>query len=149
MENLAEDWHPDIKTCLKEYADKKTKLWSFEVKLLLNRSNVRSAFFQAVSISSWADFGYLVAGAIEGTATMRELRMLSGLHGIGFIQLDPENPSESQILIPARERPEIDWASCNRLASENADFQDFISLVCQFYQTGKAKLADWDLPKEP
>jgi uncharacterized protein len=77
-----------------------------------------------------------------------QLRMLSGLHGIGFIQLDTENPAESQILIPARERQEIDWANCNRLASENADFQDFISLVCQFYQTGKAKPADWDVPKE-
>jgi hypothetical protein len=149
MENLAEDWHPYIKACVKEYADKKTKLWSFEVKLLLNRANVRSAFFQAVSNSSWANFGYLVAGEIEGAATMKELRMLSGLHGIGFIQLDAENPAESQILIPARERPEIDWASCNRLASENADFQEFVSLVCQFYQTGKAKLADWDVPKEP
>ncbi|HRW60295.1 MAG TPA: HrgA protein [Defluviicoccus sp.] len=148
MENLAEDWHPDIKACVKEYADKKTKLWSFEVKLLVNRSNVRSAFFQAVSNSSWANFGYLVAGEIEGAATMKELRMLSGLHGIGFIQLDAENPAESQILIPARERQEIDWASCNRLASENADFQDFVSLVCQFYQTGKAKPADWDVPKE-
>lgn len=149
MENLAQDWHPEINECVKVYADKKTKLWSFEVKLLLNRANVRSAFFQAVSNSSWANFGYLVAEEIVDAATMKELRMLAGLHGIGFIELNAENPAESQILIPARERQEIDWASCNRLALENADFRDFVSLVRQFYQTGKAKPAEWDVPKEP
>ena len=28
--------------------------------------------------------------------------MLSALHGIGVILLDPENPSESEILLPAQ-----------------------------------------------
>ena len=30
---------------------------------------------------------------------MKELRMLSSLHGIGLIQIDLNNPAESQILI--------------------------------------------------
>ncbi len=115
MEDLTADWHHEIKNVVKEYADKKTKLWSFEVKILLNRANVREAFFQAVSNSSWANFGYLVAGEVEGADTMKELRMLFSLHGIGLIQIDRENPTESQILIPARERTEVDWATCNRL----------------------------------
>jgi len=54
MEDLTADWHQEVKGVVKEYADKKTTLWSFEVKMLLNRSNVREAFFQAVSNSSWA-----------------------------------------------------------------------------------------------
>jgi len=101
MENLTADWHQEVKDLVKEYPDKKTKLWSFEVKILLNRSNVREAFFQAVSNSSWANFGYLAAAEIEGGDTMKELRMLFALHGIGLIQIDSENPTESQILIPA------------------------------------------------
>jgi uncharacterized protein len=129
------------------YADKKTKLWSFEVKKLLNRSNVREAFFQAVSNSSWANFGYLVVADIEGTDTLKELRMLFPLHGIGLIQIDTENPSESQILIPARERGDVDWATCNHLTDENKDFLSFVKLVRQFHQTGDPRRKDWDLPK--
>jgi uncharacterized protein len=143
MENLSIDWHREIKDCVKQYADKKTRLWSFEVKLLINRSNVREAYFQAVSNSSWANFGYLVAGEIQGKDTMQELRMLFALHGIGVIQLEPEELPESQIIIPARERPEIDWNTCNRLATENTDFMEFIRRVRQFYQTGDLKGSDW------
>lgn len=72
-----------------------------------------------------------------------ELRMLFALHGIGVIQLEPEELSESQIIIPARERPEIDWNTCNRLATENKDFMEFIRRVRQFYQTGDLREADW------
>jgi hypothetical protein len=146
MEDLTADWHQEVKGVVKEYADKKTKLWSFEVKMLLNRSNVREAFFQAVSNSSWANFGYLVAAEVEGAETMKELRMLFALHGIGLIQIDPENPAESQILIPARERLEVDWATCNRLTQENKDFLQFVKLVRQFHQTGDPRPNDWDLP---
>ena len=145
MEDLTADWHQEIKGVVKEYADTKTKLWSFEVKVLLNRSNVRESFFQAVSNSSWANYGYLVAADIEGADTMKELRMLFALHGIGLIQLDPENPTESQILIPARERPKVDWATCNRLTLENKDFVQFMKLVRQFYQTGDPRPNDWDV----
>ena len=144
MEDLSQDWHREIKDCVKQYADKKTKLWSFEVKVLINRSNVREVFFQAVSNSSWANFGYLVASEIEGADTLKELRMLSSLHGIGFIRLDAENPSESQVMIPAKERIDIDWNTANRLAEENKDFLDYIKLVRQFYQTGDVRVTDWD-----
>ena len=143
MEDLSADWHREIKDCVKQYADKKTRLWSFEVKLLINRSNVRESYFQAVSNSSWASFGYLVAGEIQGKDTMQELRMLFALHGIGVVQLDSEELSESQIIIPARERSEIDWNTCNRLATENKDFMEFIKRVRQFYQTGDLRAADW------
>ena len=144
MEDLSHDWHREIKDCVQQYADKKTKLWSFEVKILINRSNVREVFFQAVSNSSWANFGYLVASEIEGADTLKELRMLSSLHGIGFIRLDAENPSESQIMIPAKERNEVDWDTANRLTEENKDFLDYIKLIRQFYQTGENRQSDWD-----
>ena len=147
MEDLGADWHQEGRDCVNQYSDKRTKLWSFEAKLLINRSNVRECFFQAVSNSSWANFGYLVAAEIGGTDTLKELRMLFAAHGIGFIKLDVDNPADSQVLIPARERDEIDWDMANRLATENRDFLEYVKLVKQFYQTGEARLADWDVPE--
>ena len=145
MEVLSGDWHREIKDCVQQYADKKTKLWSFRIKILINRSNVREVFFQAVSNSSWANFGYLVGSEIEGAGTLKELRMLTSLHGIGFIRLDTENASESQIMIPAKERNEIDWDTTNRLTEENKDFLEYIKLIRQFYQTGEIRQSDWDM----
>ncbi len=147
MEDLGADWHQEVRDCVNQYSDKRTKLWSFEVKLLINRSNVRECFFQAVSNSSWANFGYLVAAEVGGQDTLKELRMLFAAHGIGFIKLDVDNPADSQVLIPARERDEIDWDMANRLATENRDFLDYVKLVKQFYQTGEARPADWDVPE--
>lgn len=88
MEDLGADWHQEVKDCVNQYSDKRTKLWSFEVELLINRSNVRECFFQSVSDSSWANFGNMVAAEIEGQDTLKELRMLFAAHGIGLIKLD-------------------------------------------------------------
>ena len=143
LENLASEWSGKVTECAKQYGDKKAKLWSFEVKRLINISNVRSTFFQAVSNSSWANFGYLVAAELEEKAK-KELRMLSSLHGIGFILLDTENPSESQVMIPARERHDLDWESINRLTEANKDFSNYIDEISDFCLTGKTKKQDWD-----
>ncbi len=143
LEDLASEWSNKVTECAKQYGDKKAKLWSFEVKRLINISNVRSTFFQAVSNSSWANFGYLVAAELEEKAK-KELRMLSSLHGIGFILLDTENPSESQVMIPAKERHDLDWESINRLTEANKDFSDYIDEISDFCLTGKTKKQDWD-----
>jgi len=145
LEDLSCDWHRELRDCVGVLAERRARLWSFEVKLLINRSNVRKSYFQAVSNSSWAHFGYLVASTVEGDGTMKELRMLAATHGIGVIQLDSETPTESQILIPARERPEIDWDMCNRLTEENSDFLSYIERVKHFHQTGKLNENDWKL----
>lgn len=137
MEILSNDWDDKITECVTLYGDKKTQLWSFEVKIKVNRSNVREVFFQAVSNSSWANFGYLVASEIEGVETIKELRILSGLHGIGVIQLNVENPAESQIVIPAKERIEVDWNTANRLVEENTDFEEYIVKIRQFLKSSK------------
>ena len=148
MEDFGAEWTQEVRDCAKQYFDKRTRLWSFEVKLLINRSNVRECFFQAVSNSSWANFGYLVAYEIEGKDTLKELRMLSASHGIGFIQLDVEDPSSSYIEIPAKERIEIDWDVVNRLSAENKDFSEFVKVIKQFYQTGDVSKTDWDIPAD-
>lgn len=145
IEDFGHDWNDEIKKCVKETGDKRARLWSFEVKVLLNRSNVRESWFQAVSNSSWANFGYLVASQIA-TDSIKELRILSAVHGIGVIRLDVENPAESEILIPAKEKFEIDWDTCNRLVDENKDFKSFVTLVRQFHQTSNLRPSDWNIP---
>lgn len=143
MQPVDRDWNELVRTCVQRGGGQSVRLWSFEVKKELNNSNVRSSFFQAVSNSSWANEGYLVAISITNTVE-QELRMLSALHGIGVILLNSENPSESEILLPAIARPEIDWQSVNRIVVENEDFKDFVELVSTYYQTGRIRGKDWN-----
>lgn len=146
LENLSLDWHKEVAEAAIKSFDKLVRIWSFEVKKSINLSNVRECYFQAVSNSSWANFGYLVASEIGGNV-LKELRILSGLHGIGFINLDVENPTESTILIPAREKNNIDWNTANRIAEQNKDFADFVEKIKEFYQTNKVKPFEWDNEK--
>ncbi|MDJ1257372.1 MAG: hypothetical protein MRQ07_01770 [Candidatus Midichloria sp.] len=73
MQDLTSNWDQTTKNCVQQYSDKKAKLWSFEVKSLINSSNVHKSFFQAVSNSSWANYGYLVAVTLMGADTTQEL----------------------------------------------------------------------------
>ena len=143
IQPVDKEWHELVRTCVKGGGGRSVRLWSFEVKKELNSSNVRMSFFQAVSNSSWANEGYLVATSIANNID-QELRMLSALHGIGVILLNPENPTESEIYLPAISKPEIDWQSVNRIVVENGDFKDFIELVSNYYQTGRIRDKDWN-----
>jgi uncharacterized protein len=144
MQPIDKEWNELIRSCVKQGGGQSVRLWSFEVKKELNVANARKNFFQAVSNSSWANEGYLVATSITDSNTEKELRMLSALHGIGVILLNPENPSESEMILPARSRPDVDWESTNRILSENEDFRDYIELVSTYYQTGRLRSKDWN-----
>jgi hypothetical protein len=145
LEDLMAEWQPQIQDCAEKAGDQRARLWSFEVKLRISRSSVRRDYFQAVSNSSWANFGYLVAAQIDDD-TDAELMMLHALHGIGVIKLDVDNPAESLVRIPARERSAVDWATSNRLAKENKDFRGFAKLVAHFYKTRETSEKEWDKP---
>ncbi|WP_121627396.1 COG2958 family protein [Poseidonibacter antarcticus] len=144
MQAVDKEWNNLVRTCIQHGDGQSVRLWSFEVKKELNGSNVRKSFFQAVSNSSWANEGYLVSTAISSSQVEQELRMLSALHGVGVILLNPENPSESEMILPAKARPEIDWQSVNRIVVENEDFKDYIELVSTYYQTGRIRSKDWN-----
>lgn len=142
MESLIEDLDTEVLALMNLTGAEKAFLYSVEVKVVLNRSNVREAFFQTVSNSSWANFGYLVAAQVDDTV-MDELRMLHGLHGIGVVKLDPDAPTESQVLIPARFNEPVDWTTFNRLTVENADFRAFAMRVKHFHQTNDVRASGW------
>lgn len=143
LEDLSSNWSQNVKDCAQQYGDQKACLWSFEVKLALSMSNARECFFQATSNSSWANYGYLAVGEITGKDTLRELQMLCSLHGIGLIRLNAGSPTESEIVIPAREGA-VDWQSADRLARENRDFAGFVELITDFHKTGKIYSSQWD-----
>lgn len=144
MQPLDRGWDDLVRTCVQKSGSKSVRLWSFEVKKELTASNVRECFFQAVSNSSWANEGYLVTTSIaSGMGVEQELRMLSALHGIGVIILAPDNPSESEIFLPAISKPETDWQSINRLLVENGDFKEFVEQVTAYFQTGRLRERDW------
>lgn len=147
LEELAAGWSYEMKNLSAKSGARQAKLWSFEVKVDIPRSKVREYYFQAVSNSSWANYGYLVAVNIKDDA-MTELRLLNELHGIGVIRLDTDNPADdSAIEIPARERLEVDWGTCNRIASENKDFLKYIQLTAHFYDTKSTSTKEWDIPQ--
>lgn len=104
------------------------KMFSFELKKEINYSNLREYYFQAVSNSSWAHEGYLVALKVE-EELYEELRRLNNAFGIGIIRLNPVNISQSEILFTSKERNKLDWETIERLVDENKDFRTFIADV--------------------
>jgi hypothetical protein len=139
-------WEDVVKDCMKRSNSRRVRIWSFEVKKTVEMANVRQAFFQAVSNSSWANLGYLVADRIEERAK-EELDILSQIHGIGVIELNASDPSKgSRTLIAAREKPDVDWDSINRLAAANSDFRKFLGRLIKFFQTDDPDVTDWPEP---
>lgn len=138
------DWLEVVRRCSMELPTRKAKLVAVEVKRTLSTGDVRQYFFQTVSNSTWANRAYLAACEIRGEDTWRELETLCAAHGIGYIRIDPEDPDGCRILIPAREREEIDWASANRVAAENSDFRDYLHLVLNYLQTGSLMERLWN-----
>lgn len=138
-----QNWDQVVRQCSMAMPTRKAEIIALEVKVRLTGGNVREAFFQSVSNSLWANRAYLVATEVKGEDTLAELTTLCSLHGIGYISLDADNPLESRVLIPAREREEVDWASANRIAEENADFREFLGHVLNYLQTGKVVESLW------
>ncbi len=116
------------------------KLFSFEMKIKLNFTNLREYYFQAVSNSSWAHEGYLVALDIEEDGLLYdELRRLNNAFGIGVIKLNPMEIEQSEILFLSKERDIIDMDTVDRLAGENKDFRCFMNDIIEDIKVGKVK----------
>lgn len=143
LQPLDQNWDNVVRDCVRSSNNSSVRLWSFEVKKHLTKGNVRQHFFQAVSNSSWANFGYLVATGLNSDVES-ELQMLSSLHGIGVMILDTESLFDSQILIPAQEKANVDWHSANRIVTENSDFHHYIEKIGIYNQTGKLIESTWN-----
>lgn len=100
------------------------KLSSYEIKKEINSdTELKKSFFQAVSNSSWANYGYLVAFEISDSLS-EEMERLNQSFGIGIIELNA-NPYESKILFQAKFR-ELDFKTIDKLCKINHEFEKFI-----------------------
>lgn len=103
------------------------QFYSFELKLKIDKFNLTECYFQAVSNSSWANFGYLVVGDMDKDKSfISNLIRLNSGYGIGVIYLNLKEPEKSEIIVSARERNNIDINFVNFLSSINTDFYTFI-----------------------
>ena len=100
------------------------KFSSYELKKEINSdSDLKKAFFQAVSNSSWANYGYLVAFEFSDSLN-EEMARLSQSFGIGIIKLNA-NPFQSKVLYPSNYRA-LDFKTIDKLCIINKPFERFI-----------------------
>lgn len=124
------------------------RLFSFELKKRIDFGTLRESFFQAVSNSSWAHEGYLVAVEWEDAPEFRdELERLCTSFGIGAIDLDVHKSNPK--ILPARRRDELDWLTIDKLVSMNPDFRDFLDSVRVDVGANKIHPSEYDqIPEE-
>ena len=136
----AQKWvHPDIVgvqfeefkndatlSLLKATEPKETvHLYSYELKRKIDSDyQLKQYYFQALSNSNWANFGYLVAFEINDGLD-EEMERLNNAYGIGIIQMQDGNWS---ILYPAREKT-LDYDTIEKLNNLNRDFCTFIDKI--------------------
>ncbi len=130
-----DDYEKETITLLENIKQNSYKLFSFELKIALNFSNLKECYFQAVSNSSWANEGYLVVLQEIDSEVLSELRRLNQSFGIGVIKLE-KDISNSQILLSAKEK-ELDIQTLNMLINKNPNFKEFIDDINKQIKVGK------------
>ena len=125
-----DDYNEKTISLIDTFRENNLKIFSFEMKCKVNYSNFREYYFQALSNSSWANEGYLVALDFEDKDELiEEMLRLNNAFGIGIIKLNAENIEQSEILIPSKINDNIDWDTVNRLVEANQDFRDFVDSI--------------------
>ena len=149
----AQKWvHPDIVgvqfqeykneatlTLLKATEPKATvHIYSYELKKKIETDyQLKQYYFQALSNSSWANFGYLVAFDINEDLS-EEMERLNNAFGIGIIQMQAD---DYKILHPAREK-DLDYNTIEKLNNLNSDFSLFITRLARVMNATKEYTED-------
>ena len=149
----AQKWvHPDIVgvqfeefkndatlSLLKATEPKETvHIYSYEMKKKIESDyQLKQYYFQALSNSSWANYGYLVAFEIaEGLED--EMERLNNAFGIGIILMQA---TDATVLYPAREKA-LDYITIEKLNNLNPDFCSFITKLSKVMNASKDYTAD-------
>ena len=149
----AQKWvHPDIigvqfeefnndatLSLLKATEPKETvHIYSYELKRKIESDyQLKQCYFQALSNSSWANFGYLVAFEISEDLD-EEMERLNNAFGIGIILIQA---NDSKILYPAREK-DLDYNTIEKLNNLNPDFCSFITKLSKVMNASKDYTSD-------
>lgn len=94
---------------------------------------MKKIYFQAVSNSSWANYGYLAVFNPIDDFVKDELRKLNARFGIGVINFgiptENEEKEEWEILFPAKRREDIDISMLDELVELNPGFKELIESI--------------------
>jgi len=140
-----DDWRPNVIEFNRLSDNNSLRLFSFEIKKALNKGNYRESYFQAVSNSSWAHEGYLVAADIlQDDEFLAEIERLASSFGIGIIHLNPADIDGSRILYPAKVKESLDWETINKLCEQNSDFEKFLQDVKIDFEGKRIHRSEYD-----
>ena len=134
-----EDFNDATLSLLKATEPKESfHVFSYELKKKIESDyQLKQYYFQALSNSSWANYGYLVAFEINENL-MDEMARLNNAFGIGIIQMQA---TDSKILFPAKKK-QLDYVTIEKLNSINKDFNIFISKLSKVINASKEYTAD-------
>lgn len=127
-----DDFKQETLNLLANLSTSSYKIYSFELKRFINNANLKECYFQAVSNSSWANEGYLVAYEIKDDEVRDELARLNASFGIGVIELKSE-----EVIFEAKSK-DLDITTLDMLVEKNKDFKEFIDNVNKDIQTNDA-----------
>ena len=135
-----EDFKNDATLSLLKATEPKESIhiYSYELKRKIDSDyQLKQYYFQALSNSSWANFGYLVAFEINEDLD-EEMARLNNAFGIGIILMQA---NDSKILYPAREKA-LDYNTIEKLNNLNSDFCEFIKKLSKVINASKEYTAD-------
>lgn len=121
-----EEFKEEATSALQKVMDTKkaVRLCSYELKRTIDDDyQLKQYYFQALSNSSWANYGYLVAYEIDDSL-QEEIARLNAAFGIGVILLQAKS-TDVKILCHAKEK-ELDYDTIDKLCHLNPDFKAFI-----------------------
>lgn len=135
-----EEFKNDATLALLKAAEPKESvhIYSYEMKKKIDTDyTLKQCYFQALSNSSWANFGYLVAFEINEDLD-EEMERLNNAFGIGIILMQA---NDSKILYQAREKS-LDYNTIEKLNNLNPDFCSFIEKLSKVMNASKDYTAD-------
>lgn len=140
---LSEDLDKNVVDLASKVGESVIRLFSFELKKEITSDTVREYYFQAVSNSSWANEGYLVAPKITEEA-LQQLGKLNASFGIGVIRLNLSDIYQSEIVIPSRDNESLDFGMIDDFVRINPDFDEFIKNIHKTLKTDEPVSQHYD-----
>lgn len=135
-----EDFKNDATLALLKATEPKQSIhiYSYELKKKIETDyQLKQYYFQALSNSSWANYGYLVAFEINEDLD-EEMNRLNNAFGIGIIRMQA---NDSKVLYSAREKA-LDYNTIEKLNNLNPDFCEFIKKLSKVMNASKDYTAD-------
>ena len=113
-------------------------IYSYELKKKIESDyQLKQCYFQALSNSSWANYGYLVAFEINDDL-LEEMVRLNNAFGVGIIHMQA---NECRTICPARKK-QLDYSTIEKLNNLNKDFNEFIAKLSKVINATKEYTTD-------